>query len=226
MQAKYPPNAYRGVRARLVDWVIGVPYARYLERAVCLLQLRDGDSVCDIACGPGYNLSRLVHAVGPDGLVTAVEDNPHLLSRAQKKVERAGWQNVRLLPALEPERILRVPVDGMIIGYNPPIVLQRRDLLDAAWAILKSGGRLSAVGARCTTPAGRLAGPLIKLGLTLLGHPRDWHYWTVHEPWRHLEELSGGKTSVEPKLGFEYVLCAGKDQGVNGSSRQGEGPHN
>ncbi len=213
MQAKYPPNAYRGVRARLPDWLIGVPYARYLERAVRLLQLREGDSVCDIACGPGYNLCRLVRAVGPDGFVTAVEDNPHLLSRAQEKVERAGWQNVRLLPDLDPERILRAPVDGIIIGYNPPIVLQRRDLLDTAWAILKPRGRLSAVGARCTTPAGRLAGPLIKFGLALLGHPGDWHYWTVHEPWQHLEELSAGRTSVEPKLGFEYILWAEKDEG-------------
>ncbi|HEV8277041.1 MAG TPA: methyltransferase domain-containing protein [Streptosporangiaceae bacterium] len=220
MQAKYPAGAYSGVRARLPDWLIGVPYARYLERAVRLLEIRGGDSVCDIACGPGYNLSRLVRSVGPDGLVTAIEDNPHLLARAQRKVERAGWENVRLLASLDPERIVRVPVDGIIIGYNPPIVLQRHDLLEAAWAILKPGGRLSAVGARCTTPAGRLAGPLIRLGLVVLGHPRDWHCWTVHEPWQHLDELSGGKTSVEPKLGFEYILWAEKDQQGNGSSGQ------
>ena len=73
------------------------------------------------------------------------------------------------------------------------------------------------MGARCTTPAGRLAGPLVKLGLTLLGHPGDWHYWTVHEPWRHLQELSAGKTSVEPKLGFEYILWAEKTRHANAS---------
>lgn len=220
MQAKYPPTAYRGVRARVPDWLIGVPAARYLDRAVGLLELRDGDSVCDVACGPGYNLSRLVRAVGPGGLVTAVEDNPHLLSQARQKAGRAGWPNVRLLASIDREQIPRVPVDGIIIGYNPPIVLQRPDLLEAAWAILKPGGRLSAVGARCTTPAGRLAGPLVKLGLALLGHPSDWQYWTVHEPWQQLEELSGGNTSVEPMLGFEYILWAEKDQPANGSSAQ------
>lgn len=224
MQAKYPVSAYRGARARIPDWLIGVPAARYLDRAVGLLELRDGDSVCDIACGPGYNLPRLVRAVGPGGLVTAVEDNPHLLSRARQKVDRAGWTNVRLLDSIDRERIPRVPVDGIIIGYNPPIVLQRPDLLEAAWAILKPGGRLSAVGARCTTPAGRLAGPVVKLGLTLLGHPRDWRYWTVHEPWQQLDELSGGKTSVEPKLGFEYILWAGKGQPADGSSAPGGRP--
>jgi hypothetical protein len=76
------------------------------------------------------------------------------------------------------------------------------------------------VGARCTTPTGRLAGPLVRLGLVLLGHPGDWHYWTVHEPWQHLKELSGGNTSVEAKLGFEYILCARKGQHVNGPTEQ------
>jgi SAM-dependent methyltransferase len=212
MSAKYPPSAYSGARARLPDWFVGAPYARYLDRAVELLELGDGDSVCDVACGPGYNLPRLVRAVGPGGQVTAVEDNPHLLSRARQKVKRASWTNVTLLDSLDAGQIPRVPVDGIIIGYNPPIALQRLDLLEAAWAMLKPGGRLSAVGARCTTRAGRLAGPFVRFGLTLVGHPGDWRYWTVHEPWRHLEEISAGKTMVEPKLGFEYVLWAEKSQ--------------
>jgi hypothetical protein len=33
MQAKYPPSAYSGGRARLPDWLVGVPCAAYLERA-------------------------------------------------------------------------------------------------------------------------------------------------------------------------------------------------
>jgi SAM-dependent methyltransferase len=215
MQAKYPPTAYSRGRARLPDWLVGVPCAAYLDRAVALLALSDGDSVCDIACGPGYNLVRLVRAVGPGGLVTAVEDNPHLLSCAQHKVEQAGWANVKLLASPDPEQIQRAPVDAIIIGYNPPIVLQRPGLLEAAWAILKPGGRLAAVGARCTTPAGRLAGPLLRLGLGLLGHPRDWHYWTVPEPWQHLAKLAQGNMLVEPKLGFAYILWAQKPQHAN-----------
>jgi SAM-dependent methyltransferase len=222
VQAKYPARAYRGVRADIPDWLIGVPYARSLERAVQLLRLRPGDSAYDVACGPGYTISRLVRAVGSRGMVTAVEDNPHLLACARRKVERAGWQNVRLLASLDPAPIPHA--DGIIIGYNPPIVLQRPDLLEAAWVILRPGGRLSAVGARCTTPAGRLAGPVVRLGLVLLGHPGDWHYWTVHEPWQHLKELSGGNTSVESKLGFEYILCASKGQHVNGPTEQDRRP--
>ena len=55
MRAKYPASAYRGVRANVPDWLIGAPYARYLERAVQMLELQPGDSAYDVACGPGYN---------------------------------------------------------------------------------------------------------------------------------------------------------------------------
>ena len=47
MQAKYPASAYRGARARIPDWLIGVPAAGYLDRAVRLLDrdIRLGNSV-------------------------------------------------------------------------------------------------------------------------------------------------------------------------------------
>jgi len=67
-----------------------------------------------------------------------------------------------------------------------------------------------AVGGRQTTPVVRLLGPVIKLGLGLLGHPHDWHYWTVHEPWAHLRVLARGDVVVEPFLGFEYTVWATK----------------
>jgi SAM-dependent methyltransferase len=137
VQAKYPASAYRGVRAHVPDWLIGAPYGRYLERAVQMLELRAGGSAYDVACGSGYNLARLVRAVGSRGMVTAIEDNPHLLACARRKVERAGWQNVRLLASPDPAQIPHA--DGTIIGYNPPIVLQRPDLLEGAWVILRPG---------------------------------------------------------------------------------------
>ena len=195
------------------DWLIGLPTAPDQERAVRLLGLRPGDCVCDAACGSGYNLRRLVRAVGPEGLVMAVEDSPHLLARAEDKVRRGGWANVRLLREMDPAQFERRPVDWIIVSYNPPILLQRRDLLEAAWQLLKPGGRLSLVAGRCTTPVGRAVGPLVKLGLRLAGHDADWHYWTVHEPWSYLEELSPGKVWVETRLGFQYLLWAEKPPG-------------
>jgi len=210
MEPKYPAAAYRGFRAAWPDWFIGSPTARDQERAVRSLQLRPGDCACDAACGSGFNLHRLVRAVGTDGLVIAVEDNPHLLARSEAKVRRAGWRNVRLLSEIDADQFKGRPVDGIIVSYNPPILLQRSDLLSAAWQLLKPGGRMALVAGRCTTPIGRTVGPAVRLFLRLAGHGDDWRYWLVHEPWKHLGELSAGRLQVEARWGFQYLLWAEK----------------
>ncbi len=207
---KYPSYAYRGFRASLPDWFIGLPTVADQERAVRLLDLHPGACVCDAACGSGFNLQRLVRAVGPKGLVIAVEDNPHLLARSEDKVGRGGWTNVRLLRELNPGQFERRPVDGIIVSYNPPIFLQRHDLLETAWQLLKPGGRIALVAGRCTTAVGRAVGPAVKFFLRMAGHAGDWRYWVVHEPWKHLEGLPGARIWVEPRWGFQYLLWAEK----------------
>jgi len=213
MERKYPSDAYRGFRASLPDWFIGVPTAGLQERAVRRLQLRPGQCVCDAACGSGFNLRRLVRAVGPDGLVIAVEDNPNLLAKSAGKVRHAGWTNVRLQEELDASQFEHNAIDGIIVSYNPPIFLQRRDLLSAAWAALKPGGRLALVAGRCTTPVGRVVGPGVRVVLRLAGHGSDWRYWLLHEPWNYLAELSAGNLWVAPRWGFQYLLWAEKPKG-------------
>jgi SAM-dependent methyltransferase len=191
----------------LPDLMIGLPTARDQQRAVDMLKLQQGQTVLDASCGSGFNLGRLVRAVGPAGTVTAIENNAHLLRQARRKVERAGWRNVRFLPAISAEV---GQVDGVIVSYDPPIILQREDLIDGAWSVLMPGGRLTLVAGRCTTRSGRLLGPLVRAGIVLLGHGENWKYWTVHEPWQHLAQLADGNVRVWPRLGFQYLLCAEK----------------
>jgi len=211
-EPKYPPDAYRGFRASLPDWFIDVGLSSELQRAIKRLELKPGDCVLDAACGSGFNIKRLVRVVGPDGLVFAVEDNPNLLTKAKEKVTRGGWPNVRLLDELDPDQLQRTRIDGIVVSFNPPILLQRPDLLEAAWRLLKPGGRIAMAAARNTTFGGRLLGaPFVRLSLWLLGHPGDYHYWTVHEPWKHLAELSTGRLWVERRVfGLQYVLWAEK----------------
>lgn len=125
-------------------------------------------------------------------------------------MKRVGWANVRVRGELRPEDFERCPVDAIIVSYNPPIFMQRLDLLEVAWRLLKPGGRLSLVAGRCTTPVGRAVGPLLKVGLKLAGHGEDWRYWLVHEPWKRLEQLAEGRIWIEPRWGFQYLLWAAK----------------
>jgi SAM-dependent methyltransferase len=207
---QYPSGAFSGIRAKLPDWLIGLPSARDQQRAVNLLRLVPGDSVCDVSCGSGFNLKRLVRAVGPGGRVIGVADNEHLYRESARKIRAAGWNNVELADSLSAVEAIPDSIAGIIVSYDPPIFQLRPDLFEAAWGLLKPGGRISLVAGRCTTRSGRLVAPLIRGGLWALGHGGNWHYWTVHEPWKHLEQLAEGGLWVEPRLGFQYLLWAEK----------------
>lgn len=208
MEPKYPDLAYRGFRARLPDWFIGIPLARRLRGAVDLLALLPGERVLDLSCGSGFALRWLWEAVGPEGQLLAVEDNRHLRARAEGRARARGWTNVRFFEALD--QATATGVDGIFISYNPPIVLQRPEFLDQAWELLSAGRRLVCVGGRATTASGRLVGPFIWIALKVAGHPGDFHYWRVHEPWHHLADLASADVEVQIFAGFEYVLCATK----------------
>lgn len=210
MEPKYPADAYRTFLGRLVASTIGAGEAAHIRRAVRILGIQPGACVCDAACGSGYNIGTLVRAVGPAGLVIAVEDNPTLLAWAERRVKHAGWPNVQLLGTLDWQAFERRPVDGVVVAFNAPMFLGRTDLVETAWNLLKPGGRMVVAGARCTTLIGKLAQPLVKLMLRWAGHPQAWHYWTVHEPWSGLGRLAGGKIEVELILGFWYFLWAEK----------------
>ena len=94
------------------------PYARYLvrlirpfpdfdvffikslrQRAVHLLQLMPGDRVLDTGCGPGGSFPYLLDAVGPSGEVVGVEISPEIAINARKRIEKNGWNNVRVTVA-------------------------------------------------------------------------------------------------------------------------------
>ena len=71
--------------------------ARIRRKTVELLDLEPGDTVLDLGCGPGVNLGMLREAVGPEGLVLAVDLSPGMLERA--RVDGRGWRNVSLVRA-------------------------------------------------------------------------------------------------------------------------------
>lgn len=65
------------------------------DRIVRALRLRPGAVVCDLGVGPGYFALRLARAVGPDGVVWAVDVEPRMIRLLRKRLREAGVENVR-----------------------------------------------------------------------------------------------------------------------------------
>ena len=122
---------------------LGLEYKRRLLDA---LDVRAGDRVLDIGCGPGTDLARLADVVGPDGLVIGVDRDPGMLAEASRRlvdrpnvtlptgdaqelpltdagVDRARTDRV-LQHVIDPERVLaeirRVLRPGGVLGMAEP----------------------------------------------------------------------------------------------------------
>ena len=63
------------------------------QAGIDALQLREGETVFDVACGTGWTLPRLGGRVGPQGRVYGIEQCPEMAARARSRVVDANMQS-------------------------------------------------------------------------------------------------------------------------------------
>ncbi|MFC5367523.1 class I SAM-dependent methyltransferase [Salinirubrum litoreum] len=56
-----------------------------------------GDTVVEMGCGTGANLSHLRERVGPEGTVIGVDFTPGMVATATQRVRSEGWANVHVV---------------------------------------------------------------------------------------------------------------------------------
>jgi len=146
--AKHP------VSGRVIAPVMSAAGADWLERtereseesptrAVALLGLKPGMTVCDLGAGTGYYAVRMARLVGPEGRVYAVDIQPRMLELLDKRLASAGIKNV--LPTLGAESETNLPP-----GSQDMIVLvdvyhefsKPQEMLRTIKTALKDTGRL------------------------------------------------------------------------------------
>ena len=142
------------------------PYARYLvrlirpfpnfdwsfikplrQRAAQLLQLKPGDRVLDVGCGPGGSFPYLVDAVGPSGEVVGVEISPEIAINARRRIEENGWSNVRVIEADAKAVKLEGRFDGLLSFAAADIYASPQALANLL-PYLKDDARVVAFGAK------------------------------------------------------------------------------
>lgn len=119
------------------------------RHAVDRLLLQPGDVVLDVACGTGLNFQLVRNKIGPDGLLIGLDFSSGMLVKARGKVERDGWQNVRLIRAdaqMVSSELLsehgRFPgVDKVLCTLGLSVVPDWEEVFRRSWALLTPGGR-------------------------------------------------------------------------------------
>lgn len=124
--------------------------------AVCSLGLRPGGTVLDLACGAGADLAALSEAVGPAGLIRAIDVSPGMLEGAAERGRELGVRGLDLIEAdLASVELAPAEAGGALIALALSALPDRIGTLRRVHAALRPGARLAVLD---TLPfAGRLA---------------------------------------------------------------------
>jgi SAM-dependent methyltransferase len=101
MTTRFVPRIYerywRPALARTIKGLTGPSMSEEVRIARLLMGLGHGDTVLDIACGPGNFSRRFADVVGSDGLVVGIDASRTMLARGAAELGEAGIENVALI---------------------------------------------------------------------------------------------------------------------------------
>ena len=106
--------------------------------------IREGDTVLDAGCGPGYFTTAMAELVGENGLVIAADIQEWMLEKVRRRVERAGLPGRVRLHLAQVDR-LNVPsnhVDFALAFWMAHEAPNKGRLCTEILGCLKPGGTL------------------------------------------------------------------------------------
>jgi predicted methyltransferase len=116
------------------------------ERVVESLALEPGNRVADLGAGGGYFTGRLAEAVGPDGLVYAVDVDEPLLSDLGERIAAEGHGNVETVLAHYDDPLLPETGVDLLFTVNTYHHLEERSAyFENARRYLRPGGRVAII---------------------------------------------------------------------------------
>lgn len=176
------------------------------QKAVKLLNLKEGDRVLDMGCGPGGSFPYLVDAVGPSGQVVGVEISPEVCINAGRRIARNNWKNVQVIEAAAQHVLLTCTFDGLLM-FAAADVYASEEALENIFPHLRENARVVAFGYKYSNNAlGKILNPLLRMAPRLLSFPTT--PLPEYQPWRILAKCLE-KLDVEEYFLSTMFLASG-----------------
>lgn len=141
-------------------------YAKYLERderagrlqverVVATLALQPGQKVADLGSGSGLFTRPIARAVGPTGLVYAIDVEEGLLRVVERTAQEQGLANIRIVRADDRDAHIPEPVDLIFICDTlHHLPKPQENYLKGLRKHVKPGGRVAIIDFAKNWPAG------------------------------------------------------------------------
>ncbi|NBU42346.1 MAG: methyltransferase domain-containing protein [Planctomycetia bacterium] len=170
------------------------------------LEIRPGQTICDLGCGNGFYTVELARRVGPEGIVYAVDIQPEMLRMLARLAAEQGLGNIR--PILGTVIDPRVPPDTCDLVLCVDVYHEfshPEPMLARIRASLAAGGRLVLAEFRGEDPAVPIK-PLHKMTKAQIRSELEPAGFAVARefdqlPWQHLVFLEAERQGDSPKGG-------------------------
>ncbi len=128
-------------------------YFESRKRAIELLDLKDGQTLIDIACGTGANFKH-IKALNIELNIYGTDFSEGMLKKAQKTIDKNNWDNITLFPSdardLTPSLIKKLTnqdlsFDRVLCVLGLSVIPDWNQVLDRILGLLKENGKIVVV---------------------------------------------------------------------------------
>lgn len=168
--------------------------------ATCKLELKQGDTVLDLACGTGLNHEFLESAVGPHGKIIAFDYSNEMLEAAKQRAKEHNWNNITFIQGDAAKLSLDTKVDGVLSTLGISAIPQHNEALKKALDILKNNKKISILDAQLPSGFWSIFNPLIAY---VYKHWASWNY-TKNIP-EDLKQLASRTKTELYNAGTVYI---------------------
>jgi len=177
---------------------------RLRRKAVALLDLKEGQSAIDFACGTGGITTLLADKVGKKGKVIGIDLSQNMLDIAIRKSEH--YPQIKYLRHNFEHAHFRNAFDAAVIGFAAHEVPPgpRHNLYVEAFKALKPGGRLLVFD--YASGVNLLLRPLLWLWLKTVEHPYSLGY--ASEEHKNILESIGFRLASSNRFAFLFDAAA------------------
>lgn len=111
---------------------------------IAIAALKEGEVVLDLGSGGGFDCFLARKQVGATGFVIGVDMTPEMIKLARQNAEKSGYKNVEFrLGEIEHIPAADGSVDVIISNCVINMSLDKQQVFNEAYRVLKSGGRIS-----------------------------------------------------------------------------------